>query len=150
MSTTLDTLTTDLTTAMKARDTFRTSVLRQVIGAIRAEEKAGKVARTLTEDDVLAVLASQAKLRRDTAQNWTDNGVHDRAATENAEADVIDAYLPAKLTAAELDAIVAESIAAVGATTMKQMGQVMKEATARAGLGADGKTLSALVRAALA
>ena len=147
---TLEDLTADLTASMKARDTFRTGVLRQVIAAIRTEEKAGKVARTLSDGDVLTVLAAQAKLRRDTAKNWADLGVHDRAATENAEADIIDTYLPAKLAPAELDTIVAESIAAVGATSIKQMGQVMKEATARVGVGADGKTLSGLVRAALA
>ncbi|GEA82537.1 GatB/YqeY domain-containing protein [Cellulomonas uda] len=146
---TLDRLTADLTTAMKARDTERTSVLRQVIGAVRAEEKAGPAVKELTEDDVLAVLNREVKKRRESAQIYTDAGAADRAATETAEADAIETYLPARLSDDELAALVAAVVADLGASSMKDMGAVMKEATARAGLAADGKKLSALVRSAL-
>jgi len=149
MSQTLDRLTADLTTAMKARDADRTSVLRQVIGAVRAEEKAGPTVRELTEDDVLAVLAREVKKRRESAQIYGDAGADERAANETAEADAIEAYLPARLSDDDLQALVEQVVTDLGATSMKDMGAVMKEATARAGLSADGKKLSALVRAHL-
>ncbi|MCC2336350.1 GatB/YqeY domain-containing protein [Cellulomonas wangsupingiae] len=147
--TTLDRLTADLTTSLKARDTLRTSTLRQVIGAVRHEAKAGAVERELTEDDVLKVLAREVKKRRESAQIYTDAGAPERAATEAAEADVIDEYLPTRLTDEELAALVDAVVADTGASTLKDMGAVMKEATARAQGRADGKALSALVRARL-
>ncbi|GEL95403.1 GatB/YqeY domain-containing protein [Cellulomonas composti] len=150
MSETLNRLTSDLTTAMKARDTDRTSVLRQVIGAVRAEEKAGPVSKELTEDEVLAVLAREVKKRRESVQIYTDAGAPERAANEAAEADAIETYLPARLSDDELAALVTAVVGDLGATSMRDMGAVMKEATARAGLAADGKKLSALVRTALA
>ncbi|WP_019137786.1 GatB/YqeY domain-containing protein [Cellulomonas massiliensis] len=150
MAQTLDRLTSDLTAAMKARDAHRTGVLRQAIGAVRAEEKAGPVQRELTEDDVLKVLAREVKKRRESADIYTDAGAPERAQAETAEADLIETYLPARLSDEELEALVRDVVAATGATSMRDMGAVMKEATARAGTSADGKKLSALVRAALA
>ncbi|MBO3103684.1 GatB/YqeY domain-containing protein [Cellulomonas fengjieae] len=146
---TLDQLTSDLTTAMKARDTLRVSTLRQLIAAVRFEAKAGSVEKELSDDEVLKVLAREVKKRRDSAQIYTDAGAPERAATENAEADVIETYLPAQLSDDELQALVTAVIADVGATSLRDMGAVMKEATARAGASADGKKLSASVRAAL-
>jgi len=147
---TLARLTADLTTAMKARDADRTSILRQVIGAVRAEEKAGPVAKELTEDEVLKVLAREVKKRRESAQIYTDAGATERAEVETREADAIETYLPAQLSDDELADLVRDVIASVGATSIRDMGGVMKEATARAGTSADGKKLSALVRSALA
>ncbi|MFI2754437.1 GatB/YqeY domain-containing protein [Cellulomonas sp. P22] len=148
---TLDRLTTDLTASMKARDAFRTNTLRQVIGAVRAAEKAGPVAVELDEEQVQGVLASEVKKRRDSAQIYTDAHATERAETETAEADLIETYLPAALDEAQLDAVVADAVAATGATGMKDMGTVMKAATAAAsGLGrVDGKALSQRVRQAL-
>ena len=149
---TLDRLTADLTASMKARDTFRTNTLRQVIAAIRAAEKSGTTARELSDDEVQAVLASEVKKRRDTAQIYAGAGAADRAATETTEADLVETYLPAAVTDEQLDAVVSDAVAATGATTMKDMGAVMKEATAAAArLGrVDGKALSQQVRQALA
>lgn len=147
---TLDRLTADLTTAMKARDTFRTGTLRQLVGAVRAEAKAGPVEKDLTEDDVLRVLAREVKKRRESAEIYTTAGADERAANENAEADVVEEYLPQQLSDDDLAALVRDVVAETGASSMRDMGAVMKEATARAGLSADGKKLSALVRAALA
>jgi uncharacterized protein YqeY len=146
---TLDQLTSDLTTAMKARDTERTGVLRQIIGAVRFEAKAGAVEKELSDDEVLKILAREVKKRRDSAQIYTDAGAPERAATETSEADLIETYLPAQLSDDELAALVQAVIADVGATSVRDMGAVMKEATARAGASADGKKLSTLVRAAL-
>jgi len=149
-SDTLARLTADLTTSMKARDADRTSILRQIIGAVRAEEKAGPEVKELSEDDVLKVLAREVKKRRESAQIYTDAGAAERASVETREADAIETYLPARLSDDELAALVVDVIASVGATSIKDMGGVMKEATARAGTAADGKKLSALVRSALA
>ncbi|MBO3084067.1 GatB/YqeY domain-containing protein [Cellulomonas fengjieae] len=146
---TLDQLTSDLTTAMKARDTLRVSTLRQLIAAVRFEAKAGSVEKELSDDEVLKVLAREVKKRRDSAQIYADAGAPERAATESAEADVIETYLPAQLSDDQLQALVTAVIADVGATSLRDMGAVMKEATARAGASADGKKLSASVRAAL-
>ncbi|WP_421741165.1 GatB/YqeY domain-containing protein [Cellulomonas sp.] len=146
---TLDQLTSDLTTAMKARDTERTGILRQIIGAVRFEAKAGAVEKELSDDEVLKILAREVKKRRDSAQIYTDANAPERAATETAEADLIETYLPAQLSDDELQALVTAVIADVGATSVRDMGAVMKEASARAGASADGKKLSTLVRAAL-
>ncbi|MEP7763252.1 GatB/YqeY domain-containing protein [Sanguibacter sp. 25GB23B1] len=147
----LDRLTSDLTTSMKARDSFRTNTLRQMIAALRTAEKAGRTAHELSEREAEAVLTSEVKKRRESAQIYTEAGADERATTETTEADLIESYLPAVLTEAQLDAVVAEAIASTGATTPKQMGLVIKAAnTAAVGLGrVDGKTLSQKVRDAL-
>ena len=147
----LDRLDTDLRTAMKARDPFATGTLRQMIGAVRGAAKSGPVARELDDDEILAVLTAEVKKRRESAEIYTGAGAADRAATEAAEADFIEAYLPEALSDADLDALVAAAIDATGATTMKDMGAVMKAAqAAAAGRGrVDGKVLSGKVRTAL-
>lgn len=148
----LERLTSDLTTSMKARDTFTTGTLRQIIGAVRTAEKSGTVARELTDDEVQKVLTSEVKKRRESAQIYADAGADDRAANETAEADLIETYLPASLSPEQIDTLVAEAIASTGATTPKDMGTVMKAVNAAAaGLGrVDGKVLSQVVRQALA
>jgi len=149
---TLERLTSDLTTSMKARDAFRTGTLRQAIGAVRAAEKAGPMAVELTEEQVQEVLVREVKKRRESAEIYTGAGAAERAETETAEADLIEAYLPAAVSEEQLDAVVADAIASTGASSMKDMGAVMKAATAAAApLGrVDGKALSQRVRAALA
>lgn len=147
----LEKLTSDLTASMKARDAFRTNTLRQMIAALRTAEKAGKAAHELSEAEAEAVLTGEVKKRRESAQIYTEAGAQERAETETSEADLIESYLPAALTEAQLDALVAEAISSTGATSPKEMGLVMKAANAAAaGLGrVDGKVLSQKVRAAL-
>ena len=149
--TTLERLTADLTTSMKARTAFRTNTVRQVIAAVRAAEKSGSAARELTEDQVQAVLATEVKKRRESAQIYAAAGATERATTETTEADLIEAYLPTALSTEQLDAIVADAIASTGASTLKDMGAVMKAANAAAAAvgRVDGKALSLAVRAAL-
>ncbi|WP_258724592.1 GatB/YqeY domain-containing protein [Cellulomonas sp. NS3] len=149
--TTLERLTADLTTSMKARDAFRTNTLRQVIGAVRAAEKSGPVAVELDDDQVQAVLASEVKKRRESAEIYTTAGATDRATTEAGEADLIESYLPTALSEADLDEVVAAAIAETGATSMRDMGAVMRAAqAAAAGRGrVDGTVLSRRVKAAL-
>lgn len=149
--TTLERLTADLTTSMKARTAFRTNTVRQVIAAVRAAEKSGSAVRELTEDQVQAVLATEVKKRRESALIYAAAGATERATTETAEADLIETYLPVALSTEQLDAIVADAVASTGASTVKDMGAVMKAANAAAAAvgRVDGKALSLAVRAAL-
>lgn len=147
----LEQLTADLKISMKAHTPFRTNTVRQVIAAVRVAQKAGPATLDLTEEQVQAVLASEVKKRRESAQIYTGAGAPDRAETENAEADLIEAYLPAAVSEEQLTEIVAGAIASTGATTMKDMGNVMRAAhEAAASVGrVDGKQLSDRVRSAL-
>ncbi|MEN4473457.1 GatB/YqeY domain-containing protein [Mycolicibacterium cosmeticum] len=149
-----DRLRTDLTAAMKAQDKLRTATLRMLIASIGAEEVSGKQARELSDDEVLKVLAREAKKRAEAAEIYTQNGRGELAANEHAEARVIDEYLPTPLTEAEVADVVDTAIAQIAEEIgerpgMRQMGQVMKAATAIAAGKADGSRLSAAVRARL-
>lgn len=144
----------DLTAAMKAQDKLRTATVRMLLAAIQSEEVAGKTARELDDADVLKVLAREAKKRAESAEIYTQNGRGELAANEHAEARIIDEYLPTPLTEAELADVVDTAIAQVAEALgerpgMRQMGQVMKAATAIAGGKADGSRLSAAVKARL-
>ncbi|WP_067976580.1 GatB/YqeY domain-containing protein [Mycolicibacter icosiumassiliensis] len=141
----------DLTTAMKAQDKLRTATLRMLLAAIQAEEVSGKQSRELTDAEVLKVLAREARKRAESAEIYTENGRGELAAEEHAEARIIDEYLPAPLSDAELADVVDTALAQVAEDIgerphMKHMGQVMKAATAIAAGKADGSRLSAAVR----
>ena len=143
------TVQSDLTTAMRARDQVRAGTLRMVLTAITTEEVAGKESRELTDDDVLKVLAKEAKKRKEAATAYTDAGRPELASKEEAELAILEAYLPTQLSDAELAAIAAEAVASTGATGMAQMGQVMKAAQGVVAGRADGGRVAAAVRAAL-
>jgi uncharacterized protein YqeY len=141
----------DLTAAMKAQDKLRTGTLRLLISAIRNEEVSGKQSRELTDDEVLKVLAKEAKKRSEAAEIYTQNGRGELAANEHAEARVIDEYLPTPLTEAEVADVADTAIAQVAEEigerpSKKQMGQVMKAATAIAAGKADGARLAEAVK----
>jgi hypothetical protein len=140
----------DLTEAMKARDELRLSVLRMALTAMKTEEVAGGAARDLTDDDVLKVLAREAKKRRESAQAYDDASRPELADRERAEGGVLAAYLPTPLSDNELAELVKAAIAASGATGPGQMGQVMKAVTPRVGGRADGAKVAAEVRRQLA
>jgi uncharacterized protein YqeY len=147
-------LRTDLTAAMKARDKLRTATLRMLVAAIQTEEVSGKEARELSDDEVLKVLAKEARKRGEAAQIYTQNGRGELAANEHAEARVIDEYLPTPLTGAEVADVADTAIAQVAEELgerpgVKQMGMVMKAATALAAGKADGARLSAAVKGRL-
>ncbi|OMC04772.1 glutamyl-tRNA amidotransferase [Mycobacterium sp. NS-7484] len=149
-----DTLRADLTDAMKSQHKLRTATLRMVLAAIQSEEVSGKQARELSDAEVIAVLARESKKRGEAAQIYTQNGRGELAANEHAEARVIDEYLPTPLTDAELADVADTAIAQVAEQIgerpgMRQMGQVMKAATAIAAGKADGARLSAAVKARL-
>lgn len=146
-----DRLRSDLTEAMKAKDKLRTATLRMLLAAVQTEEVSGKQARELTDEDVLKVLAKEAKKRSESAEIYTQNGRGELAAEEHAEARIIDEYLPTPLTEAEVADVVDTAMAQVAEEigerpSIKQMGLVMKAATAIAAGKADGSRLSAAVK----
>jgi uncharacterized protein YqeY len=144
------TVQSDLTTAIRERDAVRSGTLRMALAAITNEEVAGKEARELTDDDVLKVLAKEAKKRKEASTAFTDAGRPELAAKEEAELVVLEAYLPAQLSDDELASIVAAAVEQTGASGMAAMGQVMKAAQPVVAGRADGGRVAAAVRAALA
>jgi hypothetical protein len=135
----------DLTAAMKAQDAGRTSTLRMVKAAMmnRKIEKGGE----LNDDEVQKLLRSLVKQRRDSIEQYEKAGRQELVDKEQAEIDVIETYLPQAASQAEIDAAVNAAIAETGATSMKDMGKVMKAAQAAlAGKNADGKLISEAVK----
>jgi hypothetical protein len=148
MSTLKDQLRTDLTTAMKARDEVRSSTLRMILTAVTNAEVAGKVAKELTDDEVLTVLAAEAKKRREAAVAFEDGDRPESAAKERAEAAVIQDYLPEQLGPEEIAAVVTAAVEQAGAAGAgpKAMGQVMGIVTPQVRGRADGAAVAAEVR----
>ena len=148
MSALKDRLRQDLTTAIKARDDVRSSTIRMVLAAITNAEVAGKVSRELSDDDVVGVLSTEAKKRREAAQAFADGGREEMAAKEQAEAAVIADYLPAQLSAEEISTLVAEAVERTGAAGegMRAMGKVMGVVTPQTKGRADGAAVAAEVR----
>jgi uncharacterized protein len=136
----------DLNTAMKARDELTTATLRMALTAITTEEVAGKTARELSDDEVLKVLAREAKKRREATEAFADAGRTELADRERAEGEVLATYLPAQLDDAELTELVRAAVAESGASGPQQMGQVMKLVQPRVAGRADGKRVSDEVR----
>jgi len=137
----------DLKEAMKARDAFKLGVLRMVKAAFKynAIEQGGATA-VLSDADAMAVLRKQVKQREDSVTSFEQGGRPELAEKEKAEIAVLKHYLPQGLSEAELQALVKEAIAEVGATSKAQMGAVMKAAQAKAAGRADGRQLSAAVQ----
>lgn len=141
----------DLTQAMKAQDKMRTATLRLLLAAIQSEEVGGKQARELSDDEVLKVLARESRKRAEAAEIYTQNGRGVLAAEEHAEARIIDEYLPPPLSDGEVADVVDTALAHVAEElgerpTGKQLGLVMKAATAIAAGKVDGARLAAAVK----
>lgn len=136
----------DLVTAMKARDELTTATLRMVLTAVTTEEVAGKQARELSDDEVLKVIAREAKKRREAAEAFDAADRAPLADRERTEGTVLDAYLPAQLGDDELVALVRAAVAESGASSAQQMGAVMKLVQPKVAGRADGKRISDEVR----
>jgi uncharacterized protein YqeY len=148
MSQLKDRLRTDLTAAIKARDTVRSSTLRMVLTAVTNAEVAGKESKQLGDDDVVSVLSSEAKKRREAAQAFDEAGRIESAEKERAEAAVIADYLPEQLSEDEIRELVASVVAQLGAEGegMKAMGRVMGTLQPQVKGRADGAFVAAEVR----
>ena len=138
----------DMTAAMKAQDSVRTSTLRMLKAAITNREKEG--GGELTDEEVQKLLRSQLKQRRDSIEQFEKAGRQELANKEKAEIAIIDTYLPQAASQEEIDQAVAGAIAETNASSMKDMGSVMKAAMVKlAGKNADGKMVSETVKARL-
>jgi len=144
------TLRADLRTSMREHDKVRSSTLRLALSAVTNEEVSGTTARELSDDEVLKVLAKEAKKRREAASAYMDANRPELAAKEEEELVFLEAYLPAQLTDPELKALVSQAISETGASGMPQMGMVMKAANALIAGRADGGRVAAIVKSALA
>jgi uncharacterized protein YqeY len=148
-------LRSDLSAAIKRRDSVSTGALRMALAAVGTEEVSGKQARELTDDEVRRVLAKEAKKRDESADAFTSAGRGDRADAERAEAVVLRGYLPAQLGDEELADLVRTAVSEVGTELgqrpgMKQMGQVMKVVNAKVAGRAEGARIASVVKAELA
>ena len=144
-----DTLTTDISRAMKAKDATTLTALRMLKTALT--NKSIEKSRALEPAEELQVVNALVKQRRDSIDQFTAAGRHELAAKEQAEIAVLDAYLPPSASDDELAVAVTAAVAETGATTAKDMGKVMKAVMAAlAGKTVDGKRVNELVRAALA
>jgi hypothetical protein len=143
-------LRTDLTASMRSRDDVRTATIRMVLTAVTNAEVAGTEARELSDDEVLAVLTKEGKKRREAADAYRGAGRADRAEREEAEAAVIAEYLPTPLTEDELGALVDAAVAETGASSVRDMGAVMKQLAPDVAGRAEGARVAAAVKARLA
>jgi uncharacterized protein YqeY len=141
-----DRLRADLTAAMKNRDDVRTRTLRMALTSVSNEEVAGKAARELSDDDVLKILAREARRRREAAAAFQEAGRDEQAAAERAEDAVLAGYLPAQLSDAEIADLVAAAIAATGVSGLAGLGPVMKAVTPQVAGRAEGSRVAAEVR----
>jgi uncharacterized protein len=137
-----DQIKVDVQGAMRAGEKGRVGALRLVLSELQKAAKEGA-------DDELAVLRRERKRRLEAAKAYREGGREDLAASEEAEGELIGAYLPAELSDAELETIVAQAVRDSGAQTPKDMGQAMKAAMTVVDGRADGKRVSGLVRASL-
>ena len=142
-----DSITEDMKSAMKAGDKDRLKVVRLILAAIKQVEVDSR--KELDDTAVLGVLDKMVKQRRDSIEQFTNGGRDDLAAIEQAEIEVLETYLPAKMDDTELDALIDEVIAATGAESIRDMGKVMGAIKARAAGRADMGAVGSRVKARL-
>ena len=143
-----NTLQEDLTAAIRDRDELRRDTLRMVIAAAYNAAKAAR--RDLSDEEVLQVLSREVKTRAESVEAYAAAGRTDAAHKEQAEIDIIRAYLPEQLDAAQLEPLVREAVDVSGATSARDMGKVMAALMPKVRGRADGKQVSALVAQELA
>jgi len=146
MTTFKDRLEADLRAAIKARDELVVSTLRLAISAVRNEEVAGDAARTLSDEEVQAVLTREMKKRRDAATAFADAGRPEQAERERAEERVLEAYLPQQMSDADLAAAVAKALDGLDLSGKQAIGPAMKAAQAEVAGRAEGGRVAAEVR----
>jgi len=140
-------ITEDMKAAMRAKDSERLGTIRMIQAAIKQREVDERI--TLDDTQVLAVLEKMIKMRRESVAQFTSGGRADLVAKENAEIEQLQAYMPAQLSEAEIDALITAAIAQSGATSIKEMGKVMALVKQQAQGRADMGVLSAKLKAKL-
>lgn len=143
MGTLSDQVRADLTESMKARSAERTSVLRMLQAAIKNEQI--NVQHELSDEEVMTVIRKAVKQRLDSIEQYTKGNRPDLAAKEQSELEILKTYMPPELSDEEIESGVREIVASTGAQSKKDMGKVMKEATARYKGRVDGKKIQEIV-----
>jgi uncharacterized protein len=144
----IERLESDLTAAMKERDTSRRDALRLILSSLRSAEK--ELQRPLHEDEELQVLQRERKRRLESIEAFEAAGRDEQAAGERGELEVLEEFMPEPLAEDELERIVDDAIAEVGATSMRDLGRVMADVMPQIAGRADGSAVSQLVREKLA
>lgn len=139
-----DKIRTDMTDAMKAQDKEKLSTLRMLQSAVKNEQI--NLGHELSDEETMAVIRKAVKQRQDSIEQYTTGNRPELAEKERSEMEVLKAYLPPELTDEELESGIREIIASTGAASKKDMGKVMKEATARYKGRVDGKKVQELVQ----
>jgi len=139
-----DRITEDMKSAMRAGEKDRLAAIRLILAAVKQREVDERI--TLDDTQVLAVLDKMVKQRRESIAQFQSGGREDLVAKENAELAILQAYLPAQMSEAELDALIAEAIASTGAASIKDMGKVMGVVKAKAQGKADMGSVSARIK----
>ncbi len=137
----------DFKEAMKSKDELRKNTIMMIRSEILRIEK--DTQKELSENEILEILSKELKKRKETLADIEKSGRDDLIAKANEEISVIKTYLPAELSREEIEKIVADVIAEVGATTIKDMGKVMQHAKEKTAGRADGKTLNEIIRSKL-
>ena len=138
-------LTEDMKTAMKSKDTVTLGSIRLLISAIKYREVELRP-NSITDEDVLGVLKKLIKQRKESIEQFQAGGRPDLVDSESAELKVLEKYLPAQMSSEQVQALVVEVITALNATSIKDMGLVMKEVIARSGGAADNKLVSTFIK----
>jgi uncharacterized protein len=144
----IGTIEDDLKEAMRSRDTARRDALRLILSALRSAEK--ELQRPLHDDEELQVLQRERKRRLEAAEAFRAGGREEQAVAEEDELDVLEEFMPEPLAEEELEEIIDDAIAEVGATSMRDIGRVMADVMPQVAGRADGSAVSQLVREKLA
>lgn len=134
----------DMKIAMRDKNTIRKNVIQMVRSAILQVEKDKQI--ELTEDQIIEIIAKESKRRKDSLPDYEKSGRQDLIDAINQEIEILAEYLPKPLSREEIEKIVEEVIKETGASSMKEMGIVMKEVKAKIGPAADGKTINEIVK----
>jgi uncharacterized protein YqeY len=142
----LSNLTEEIKNAMRAKNALKLEALRAIKSAVILEQTASGAGATLSEEQEIKLVQKLVKQRKDSADIFRTQNREDLAEPEEAQAEIISAFLPAQLSEEELSAIIKDIISSSGAEGMKDMGKVMGLATQQVGGQADGKTISTIVK----
>ena len=134
----------DMKVSMRDKKIIRKNVIQMVRAAILQVEKDKQI--ELNDEQITEIIAKESKKRKDSLADYEKSGRQDLIDQINEEIEILSEYLPKPLTTEEIEKIVEEVIASTGASTMKDMGMVMKEAKAKIGQAADGKTINEIVK----
>lgn len=137
----------DLKSAMREKDDLKKDTVQMIRAAILQIEKDSGI--QVDDNKIIEIIAKESKKRKDAAADFEKSGRQDLIERNNKELEIINSYLPAQLSKEEIETIIKEIISTIGATSIKDMGNVMKEAKAKIGAQADGKTINEVVRALL-